>query len=75
MQKEFVKAPELAKLGGVKTATVKFYSQLGLLHFHQPKRNAHKIFSLKNSLNRLREIKDLQNRGYTIELVIKKLRG
>jgi len=75
MAKDFVKAPELAKICGVKTATIKFYSQLGLLKYHQTKRNAHKIYNLNRSLNKLKEIKDLQQRGYTIELIVKKLSG
>ena len=73
MTKEFVKAPELAKLGNIKLSTIKYYAEEGLLKFHQSRPNSHKIFNLKHSLKRLKEIKDLQKRGYTIEMVKSKL--
>jgi len=73
MPKEFVKAPELAKLGNTKSSTIKYYAEEGLLEFHQTRPNSHKIFSLKENLKRLKKIKDLQERGYSIEMVKNKL--
>ena len=74
ISKEFVKVPELAKICRVKPATIKYYSEQGLLKYHQTKKQAHKLFNPKESFKRIKEIKYLQRKGYSIDLIKKKLR-
>lgn len=72
--KEFVKSNELSQIAEISPATIKFYSEQGLLPFIQNTRpNGHKIFNLRNGLKRLREIKSLQEKGYSIEMIKNKL--
>jgi len=62
----WVTKTELSKLSGVKSSTIKFYTEQGLLPFKQADHKAYRFYNKKASLQRLNAIKTLAQRRIPI---------
>ena len=67
---EYIRQSELADLNGIRPSTVKYYSELGLLHYKQHGERLSKFYHREESSKRLKEILELKNKGKSINEII-----
>jgi DNA-binding transcriptional MerR regulator len=71
-----LKIGELARLAGVLSSTVHFYTKEGLLKFADETQGGYRLYDKRLALSRIKEIQLLQNRKrLTIKELKKKYRG
>ena len=71
---ELVSIGELAKLSGLRSSTIKFYTEIGILSFKQKEEGLRRRYGRTEALDRIKEIKELKEKRKTIEEIIKKLK-
>lgn len=64
---------ELSSISGERESTIKWYSEIGLLPFHQDDNRKRRRYDLDRSLEALKRIRDFKVQGDSIEEVKKKL--
>ncbi|SFJ59386.1 helix-turn-helix domain-containing protein [Thermoflavimicrobium dichotomicum] len=71
---EYVTIGELVQLSGVRYSTIKFYTEEGLLPFHQIDKKMVRRYHRVSALQRLAEIQELkQEQGLTIKEIKEKM--
>jgi DNA-binding transcriptional MerR regulator len=70
-KKEILKRYELAKISGVRSSTIKYYSEIGILPFIQEDKGLARRYKRVSSLLRLREIRKFKKQGYPLRAIIK----
>ena len=63
---EFVTIGELVRLTGVRYSTLKYYTEEGMLPFHQAEENLTRRYDRKASIRRIQQIKALRGEGKSI---------
>jgi DNA-binding transcriptional MerR regulator len=61
---------ELAKVSGVRQSTLKYYTEIGILPFHQGGKRLLRKYKKEEALKRLEEIKKLKNKRLTIKEIV-----
>lgn len=72
MIKEFATTKGLAEEANISESTIKFYSDQGLLIFykaHNPTPTSEKRYPLNENLSIIKTIKNLKEKGYSIEMI------
>jgi DNA-binding transcriptional MerR regulator len=64
---------QLAKALGVRSSTIKFYSEAGLLPFHQAGEGLARRYDRDQAAARLQEIGDLKSLGLNVEQIRSRL--
>lgn len=71
-----LKIGELARLAGVLSSTIHFYTKEGLLKFADETKGGYRLYDKRLALSRIKDIRSLQNRKrLTIKELKKKYRG
>ncbi len=72
MKKDLLSLKQVAILLGISTATVNYYTNVGLLRVAERKGNS-RFYSRKDVLGRFGKIKGLRKQGYSLGLIQQKL--
>lgn len=67
MESDYVTISELVRLSEVRYSTLKYYTEQGILPFEQEDTRLTRRYPRISSLERLALIRQLKERGYTIE--------
>lgn len=73
LDKQLINRKVLSDLTGIRPSTIKFYTEQGLLQFHQEEGGLRRFYDRDTSLARLEKIKKLKDTGLSIEEVRDKL--
>ena len=68
-----LKLGEVASLTGVLPFTIRYYANLGLLKVSDYTQGKYRLFKKDETLARMAKIKELKNRGLTLERIKNKL--
>lgn len=72
---EAIRIGELAKKSGLRVSTIKYYSEIGILPFHQEDKKLARRYKREEALQRLKEIDELKEvKRRTIEEIKKHFR-
>lgn len=74
-QPELVKVSKLAEISKIRSSTIKFYSDLGLLPYEQGGERLAKRYPVKQANNRLKEIMQLKDKGKSVAEITKLLKN
>jgi DNA-binding transcriptional MerR regulator len=61
---------ELAKISSFRRSTLKYYTEIGILPFHQDGERLLRKYKKDEALNRLKEIKKLKEKRLTVKKII-----
>jgi DNA-binding transcriptional MerR regulator len=75
LQAEYVTISELVQLSGMRYSTLKYYTEIGLLPFHQLDEGLTRRYPRVQALERLEEIRALKERGLTIQQIVDHFQG
>ena len=64
---ELVSIGELAKMSGLRSSTIKYYTEIGILLFKQKDDGLRRHYDRTEALDRIKEIKELKEKRKTIE--------
>ena len=64
---------EVARLAGVLPSHIAFYTRMGFLKVHSVTKGKFNLYEKEETLNRLSQIARLQNQGFTLEEIKKKI--
>ncbi len=70
MEKRLLTLKEIAKLLGISSATVNYYSNIGLFKVSERKGNT-RFYNKKATVSRFKKIKNLRKEGYSLTLIQK----
>ena len=73
-RESLVTSMELARMVGVTPSTIYYYTVLGLLHVRQ-KRGNRRLYDLRQAKKHLKEVRRLQQEGYSLTLIRNKING
>jgi len=73
--KEYLRKNELAKVSGVRPSSIKYYSEVGLLPYSQEGFKLHRVYNRQEALERLKDIRALKRKGYSIEQIKETFEG
>jgi len=68
--KDFLSIGELAKASGYRQSTLKYYTEIDILPFHQDGERLIRKYKKEAALKRLEEIKKLKNKRLTIKEIV-----
>lgn len=69
---DFISIGELAKLSGLRSSTIKFYTEVRLLSFKQQEEGLRRYYDKAGAMERLKEIEKLKKeKRLTIKEIIK----
>ena len=68
-----LKLGEIAALAGVLPSAIRYYSNLGLLNVSDYTQGKYRLFKKDETLSRMAKIKELKEKGLTLEGIKKKL--
>jgi DNA-binding transcriptional MerR regulator len=68
---KMLKVGELIKETGLRSSTIKYYTELGLLPYEQKEERLARQYPLEENTKRIKEILKLKKQGKTIEEIIK----
>ncbi|MFH1479157.1 MAG: MerR family transcriptional regulator [Candidatus Omnitrophota bacterium] len=71
--KGLLKTGEIAKEAGLLSSCVRYYTKLGLLDVHSKTQGKFSLYKLKETLERLRKIKDLKMQGRSLDIIREKV--
>ena len=74
MENQLLSLKQVAKITGVSPATVNYYTNIGLFKVAERQGNS-RFYDRKITLERLRKVKELRKRGYSLSLVKQMLTG
>ena len=60
----------LAKVSGIRQSTLKYYTEIGILPFHQEGKRLIRQYKKDEALKRLKEIKKLKEKRLTIKEIV-----
>lgn len=67
LTKKLLRMGALAKASGARMSTLKYYSEIGILPFEQKDAGLTRRYDKEKSIKRLKEIRQLQERGLSVE--------
>ena len=70
-----LKLGEVAEATNSLPSTVRYYSNLGLLKISDYTQGKYRLFKRSDTLARMSKIKELKNKGFTLEEIKKRLTG
>lgn len=72
--KKLLRMGELAKATGARLSTLKYYSEIGILPFEQKDIGLTRRYDKEKAIKRLKEVKQLQKRGLSVEEIVGRLK-
>ena len=68
---EYVTIGELARITGIRYSTLKYYTEIGLIHFEQEDARLTRRYLQKKTLQKLEWIKSEKEKGKSIDEILK----
>lgn len=75
MNSEYVSIGELARITGSRYSTLKFYTEEGMLDFHQEDENMTRRYKREESIERLEKIRGMKDSGLSIPQIKSELKN
>lgn len=72
--KKLLRIGKLAEASGARLSTLKYYSEIGILPFEQKDTGLTRRYDSEKSTKRLKEIRQLQERGLSVEEIKRMLK-
>ena len=69
-EKQLLRKSELAAAAGVRESTIKYYSEIGIIPCVSGGDKLHRRFDKNQAIKRLKEIRKLKDKRYTIEEIV-----
>ena len=66
LESQYVSIGELVRITNSRYSTLKYYTEEGMIPFEQEEENLTRRFLREHAVNRIQEIKELKNKGYSI---------
>ena len=74
LKRDLLKAGEIAKKAGVLYTTIDYYVNIGFLEVADYTQGKYRLFKKEETLARMAKIKELKNKGLTLERIKEELR-
>lgn len=71
--KPLLKRAELARTTGVRSSTIKYYTEIGILPFSQQGEGLARRYDKDRATHRLKEIRTLKGKGLCMDDIVKRL--